>query len=321
MPISLPGLHHVTAITADAQRNIDFYCGVLGLRLVKVTDNFDDPASYHLYYGDTIGRAGSVMTFFVWPGGHRGRIGPPQVVTTAFAAPSGSLPFWQSRLGDSATSSQRLGEQALGFFDPDGLPLEIVEAEAAGDFWQQGGIPAETAIRGFRGVTLSEEGHETTARMLTGVMGFAEVAHEGNRFRYRAEAGQGATAATVDVLCMPDARQGTLGAGVVHHVAFRTADDVQQAQWRERLLDAEANVTPVMDRKYFHSIYFREPGGVLFEIATENPGFAVDEAAAELGGHLMLPAIYEPHRARIQQLLPSIRLPSGVMLPSGGKSA
>src|SRR5205823_2805720 len=269
MNATLPGIHHVTAICSDPQQNIDFYCGVLGLRLVKITVNFDDPGSYHLYYGDERGRPGSIMTFFAWPGAPRGRIGPAQVTATAFAVPRDALPFWSERLGQHQAewelSANRLGEELLSFADPDGLRLEIVAAAEAGGPAPAGGpVPPENAIRGFHGVTISEEGYENTARLLTEVMGFRADGSEGNRFRYRAAAGD--RAAVVDLLCVPDARRGEMGAGVVHHVAFRTPDDAQQQAWRTEIARLRYNVTPVMDRCYFHSIYYREPGGVLFEI-------------------------------------------------------
>jgi catechol 2,3-dioxygenase-like lactoylglutathione lyase family enzyme len=311
MTPTLPGLHHVTAITADVQANIDFYGGVLGQRLVKLTVNFDDPGSYHLYYGDELGRPGAIMTFFAWPGAHRGRVGPPQLAATAYAVPAGSLAFWEERLkghGVAARPATRFGEQAMSFADPDGLRLELVATQSPGGHPPTGGpVPPEHAIRGFHGVTLSEEGYEKTARLLTDVLGFQEASSEGNRFRYRAAGG--GFASGVDLLCVPDARPGTLGAGVVHHVAFRTPDDGQQAAWHGVITRLGLNVSPVMDRSYFHSIYFREPGGVLFEIATEPPGFAADEPAARLGARLMLPPWLEPHRAGIEAALPKVRLP------------
>jgi len=307
---SIPGLHHVTAITADAQKNIDFYRGVLGLRLVKLTVNFDDPGSYHLYYGDELGRPGTIMTFFAWPGAHRGRIGPPQVTTTAFAVPADSIEFWSARLKKENVEVQaakdRFAERVVGFADPDGMRLEIVgTGNPRGQPWTKGPIPAERAIRGFHSVTISEEGYENTARLLTDVMGFSFVAGEQNRFRYRAGDN---FASTVDLLCVPDGREGGMGAGVVHHVAFRTRDDAQQAAWHKEIARLGFNISPVMDRSYFHSIYYREPGGVLFEIATENPGFSVDEPVEQLGARLMLPPPLERFRAEIERVLPKVRL-------------
>jgi catechol 2,3-dioxygenase-like lactoylglutathione lyase family enzyme len=309
---SISGIHHVTVITADAQENIDFYCGVLGLRLVKLTVNFDDPGSYHLYYGDELGRPGTILTFFAWPGASRGRVGPPQVTATSFAVPEGALGFWSDRLErqgvEARPGATRFGERVLGFRDPDSLPLELIAmTRSGGQPPASGPVPAEAAIRGFHGVTLSEEGYENTAKLLTDVMGFRPDGSEGNRFRYRAPAGD--FAAVVDLLCVPGGRHGGMGAGVVHHLAFRTSDDEQQRTWRETIVRLGFNVSPVMDRTYFHSIYFREPGGVLFEIATDNPGFTADQAAEELGARLMLPPWLEPERPRLAKILPRLRLP------------
>jgi glyoxalase family protein len=311
---TISGIHHITAITADAQKNIDFYCGVLGLRLVKLTVNFDDPGSYHLYYGDDLGHPGSILTFFAWGGAYRGRIGPPQVTTTAFAVPSGAQQYWTERLHEHGVAlqpaEQRLGEQVLSFVDPDGLRLEIV---AAGQTFNHaaltgGPVPPEHSIRGFHSATLAEEGYESTARLLTEVMGFRAIGSDGNRFRYRA-AGDSEFASTIDLLSVPNAPRGRMGAGVVHHIAFRTPSDEQQEVWRRTLGSLGYNVTPVMDRTYFHSIYYPEPGGVLFEIATEPPGFTVDQKPEELGTGLMLPPWLEPHRAQIEQVLPPVRVP------------
>ena len=315
MQPTLTGIHHVTAITADAQKNIDFYCGVLGLRLVKLTVNFDDPTSYHLYYGDELGRPGTIMTFFAWPGAPRSRVGPPQVTAVAFAVPARSLDYWRARLeAHKPSAADRLGERAVRFTDPDGIALEIVATpEPGGQAWAAGPVPAEHAIRGFHGVTVSEEGYESTAKLLTELMGFQPAGSEGNRFRYRAQGG-GGFASIVDLLCVPDARHGGMGAGIIHHVAFRTPDDAQQAAWRKRIVEAGLNVSPVMDRNYFHSIYYREPGGVLFEIATDNPGFTADQPPEQLGTRLMLPAQYERHRAEIEGVVPKLRLPR----PAGG---
>jgi len=316
------GLHHVTAITADAQKNIDFYCGVLGLRLVKLTVNFDDPASYHLYYGDELGRPGSVLTFFAWPGAYRGRIGPPQVTVTAFAVPSGTLGHWSKRLKDHGVDHQaaadRFGESVLTFADPDGLRLEIISSvevtEPKGQPWADGPVPVEYAIHGFHSITVSEEGYENTAKLLTDVMGFKSIGNEQNRFRYRAGNGDG-FASTVDLVCVPDAPHGGMGAGVVHHVAFRTPDDAQQKAWHQEIAAKGFNISPVMDRTYFHSIYYREPGGVLFEIATNNPGFTLDEPADQLGTKLMLPPWLEPDRVAIERAVPPVRLPTSSTKP------
>lgn len=309
---TLGGIHHVTAITANAQKNLDFYCGVLGLRLVKLTVNFDDPRSYHLYYGDELGRPGSVITFFVWPDAPRGRVGPPQVSATAFAVPTGTLEYWSERLNLHGVAQEtvysRFGEEVLGFEDPDGLRLELVATrEGTGHPWKQGPIPVKYAIRGFHSATVAEQGYEGTATLLTEVMGFHAMSVEGPRFRYRMQ--KGGFASTIDLLCVPDMRSGQLGAGVVHHIAYRTPDDEQQVGWWERIVGLGYDISPVMDRNYFHSIYYREPGGVLFEIATEGPGFTVDEPADRLGASLKLPPQFEPVRSRIERYLPTVHLP------------
>jgi glyoxalase family protein len=307
------GIHHVTAIASDPQRNVDFYAGVLGLRLVKQTVNFDDPGTYHLYYGDGLGSPGTIMTFFPWPGAHSGKHGTGQTTTTAFSVPSGSLVFWQERLAKNKVEVRppyrRFDEEVLAFEDHDGTYLELVAHDTSDtrDGWQQGPVPPDAAIRGFHGVTLSEEGYEQTAELLTGGMGFRKIGEAGNRFRF--EAGQGGPGAYVDVVCLPEAQAGIMGAGIVHHVAWRAADDERQLQWRARLVDLGYNVTPVMDRQYFHSIYYREPGGVIFEIATDPPGFTFDESAETLGTQLRLPPWLEPQRARLLERLPPLKLP------------
>jgi glyoxalase family protein len=309
MKTPISGIHHITAITADAQKNVDFYTGVLGLRLVKLTVNFDDPTSYHLYYGDERGGPGTIMTFFAWPGAYRGRIGAPQVTTTAFAIPPGSTRFWSQRLAEqkvgAITEKDVFGQRSLSFIDPDGIQLELIASEQANPqrSWSRGPVPAEHAIRGFHSATLSEEGYEHTARLLTETMGLNAGPTEGNRFRYSMSDGT-----IIDLLCVPDGRHGNLGAGIVHHIAFRAANDADQLEWRRTLIAGASNVSPVMDRNYFHSIYYREPGGVLFEIATDGPGFDVDEPLAQLGMTLKLPAQYEALRAQIESVLPKLKL-------------
>lgn len=309
---TLPGIHHVTAITADAQKNIDFYCGVLGLRMVKLTVNFDDPTSYHLYYGDEQGRPGTAMTFFSWPAARRGRIGPPQVTSTSFAVPVDSLSFWAERLKEMNVETlpveERFDESVLAFADPDGIGLEIVATATPGGFAPKGGpIPAAHAIRGFHGVTLSEQGPEPTAALLKEGLGFNEEGKKENRTRYRA-AGDG-FASVVDILDTPNVARGFNGAGTVHHVAFRTPDDARQKTWQTDIGKRGLNVSPVMDRCYFHSIYFREPGGVLFEIATNGPGFTADESPDSLGQSLKLPPWMESDRAELEKVLTPLRLP------------
>lgn len=311
---SIPGIHHITAIAGDPQRNLDFYTTVLGLRLVKLTVNFDDPGTYHFYFGNDKGTPGSILTFFPWPDAPRGVVGSGHVTAITFAVPTGSLAYWRSRLSAHGVKvndeGERFGEMVLAISDPDGLPLEIVASPQAdpSSAWTDAPVDREHAICGFHSATLSEEGYEQTARLLTDTMGFSLVGSEGNRFRY--QAGGGGAGATVDVLCTPAGRVGRLGTGTVHHIAWRTPDDAQQLQWRSELVRLGYNVTPVIDRNYFHSIYYREPGGVLFEIATDPPGFAIDEPQEHLGERLMLPREYESQRPTLERVLPSLTLPT-----------
>jgi catechol 2,3-dioxygenase-like lactoylglutathione lyase family enzyme len=305
MAISNPitGLHHVTAIAGDPQQNLDFYTGVLGLRLVKLTVNFDDPETYHLYYGNESGDPGTILTFFPWPAAPAGRLGTGQVTVISFAITAGSVGRWLDKLKSSRIAHEgpldRFDSEVIAFQDPDGIPLELVTV--AGD-----GMP-EDAVAGFYGVTLSEEGYERTAALFTDRFGFRQVEESGNRFRYSAPAG--GVGSVADVLCLPDGRKGVTAVGTVHHVAWRVPDQESQRAWRARLAKAGFNVTPVIDRQYFHSVYFREPGGVLFELATDPPGFAIDEPPEKLGTRLMLPAWLEPSRSRLEQRLPRLRLP------------
>lgn len=307
------GLHHVTAIAGDPQQNIDFYAGVLGLRLVKLTVNYDDPTTYHLYYGDGHGHPGTIMTFFPWPGANVGRIGTGQLTVTSFAVPEKSLAYWKERLEEHQVVVQEarsdFEEELLFLTDPDGLQLELVSTANANPdhVWNQGPVPSDRAIRGFHHVTLSENGYEMTASLLSETLGFRRIQDHGSRFRYAAtDDGPGAI---VDVVCAPEGRPGRVAVGTVHHVAWRTATDQQQAEWRETIRERGYDVTPVIDRTYFHSIYFREPGGVLFEIATDPPGFAVDEPEDRIGSSLVLPGWLEGERPQLERLLPRIRLP------------
>jgi catechol 2,3-dioxygenase-like lactoylglutathione lyase family enzyme len=313
----IPGIHHVTAIAGDPQQNIDFYTGLLGLRLVKLTVNFDDPRAYHLYYGDGAGSPGTILTFFAWPGARRGQPGAGQIGVTSFAVPSGSLGYWRGRLTsagvrldtDLTAAEERFGERILTFQDHDGLPLELVEREGAADqpFWDGADVPGEHALRGFGGVTLEEEGFESTRQFLTDVMGFQPAGADGQTFRFTT--GESGPGSVVDVRTAPNLLPGRIAVGSVHHVAWRVPDDQAQVEWRETLATAGLNVTPVLDRQYFHSIYFNEPGGVIFEIATDPPGFTADEAPETLGTHLKLPPWFEPRRALIERSLPPVRLP------------
>jgi glyoxalase family protein len=308
------GIHHVTAIAGDPQRNIDFYAGVLGLRLVKLTVNYDDPTTYHLYYGDGQGHPGTIMTFFPWPGAMSGRIGTGQLTVTSFAVPENSLGYWKERLTKYGTlvqeASSEFDDKLLFFADPDGLQLELVATPHANPdrVWNQGPVPMDFAIRGFHHVTLSENGFERTASLLTDALGFKRAQGQGSRFRYAA--GSGLPGTIVDLICASEGRPGRVAVGTVHHVAWRTPTNEQQVKWRETIRDLQYNVTPIIDRTYFHSIYFREPGGVLFEIATDPPGFAVDEPAEKIGTSLVLPTWLESERRELQRVLPQIRVPN-----------
>jgi glyoxalase family protein len=309
---TISGIHHITAIAGDPQRNLDFYTTVLGLRLVKLTVNFDDPSTYHFYFGNDAGTPGSILTFFPWTHARRGRVGSGQVTATTFAVPLRSVAYWLQRLTDHGLTpieGERFGDRTMSFLDPDGLPLECIATAQADPSaaWKDGPVEAEHAIAGFHSATLTEEGYEQTARLLQDTMGFTLMGNEGNRFRYHtAEGGFGAI---VDVLCTPDGVVGRLGGGTVHHIAWRTPDDDQQRIWRNELASRGYNVSPVMDRTYFHSIYYREPGGVLFEIATDPPGFALDESPEHLGERLMLPPQYESARSSLEPALPKLILP------------
>jgi glyoxalase family protein len=280
--------------------------------LVKQTVNFDDPYTYHLYYGDDQGRPGTIIPFFPWPDGRRGSRGIGQISAIAFAVPSGALAFWQARLADNGFHSggpeQRFGALVLSFYDPAGLLIELVEQPGRANGSAHGGsdVPAEAAILGLSGVTLTVAQVAPTAAFLTERLGFASVANGPDQARYAI--GAGADTAFVDLIERPDVPRGQVAAGSVHHVAWRVADDTTILEWQQELTRQAAGVTDIRDRQYFRSIYFREPGGVLFEIATDAPGFATDEAQAELGTHLMLPPWLEPRRSEIERRLPPINV-------------
>ena len=311
------GIHHITAIAGHPQTNIDFYVGLLGLRLIKLTVNFDDPSTYHLYYGDGVGHPGTILTFFPWPSAPRGRHGNGQVTQTSFAVPAGALDYWKERLTSHKIAVQgpveRFGEPTISFADPDGMIVELVFVNTVnGDrAYQAGPVPLQNAIHGFHSATLSEEGYQKTASLLTGTLGFELARQEGNRFRY--VIGSGGPGATVDVICAPEERRGNVLVGTVHHIAWRTPDDRQQREWLAEITRQGYNASPVMDRKYFHSIYFREPGGILFEIATDPPGFSVDESLEALGSKLVLPPWLEASRAELEAVLPPLRLPNQIV--------
>ena len=313
----ISGIHHVTAICSNPQKNIDFYSKLLGLRLVKLTVNFDDPTTYHLYYGDEIGHPGTILTFFPWPDAPKGYRGTGQAITTSFLIPLNSIDFWKDRLKNNDVCfeepSKRFNneEQVIKLYDPDGLELELVAHSSAKEnderFWKDGPISYENGIRGFYSVSLSEEGYERTSEILKD-MGYIMIQNEGNRFRFKQENSQATTigAKILDVLCLPYTPYGRIGVGTVHHIAFRTPSDETQLSIRKNIIKLGLNPTPVIDRTYFHSVYFREPGGVLFEIATDPPGFTVDQKVQDLGERLMLPGWLEPVRERLEKVLPKI---------------
>ena len=308
------GIHHITAIAGNPQKNIDFYTSFLGLRLVKLTVNFDDPTTYHFYYGDDIGRPGTILTFFPWYTMPKGFRGTGQVITTSFLIPENSIEYWVKRLKSQGVSytgpikrfkdDDGDSEQVITLYDPDGMELELVAHKVAEErkkhVWKKGPIPEEYATRGFYSATLSLEGYECTADFLTENMGFTNTQKEGNRFRFeikdkekRIDSFYGNkekreldllnSPSTVDIVCLPDTRRGSMGVGSVHHIAWRTPNDESQLDIRKRIVNTGLDATPVIDRRYFHSVYFREPGGVLFEIATDPPGFMVDQKEEELG--------------------------------------
>lgn len=304
------GIHHVTAFSGPTTRTVDFYTRVLGLRLVKKTVNFDDPGTYHLYFGDEAGTPGTILTFFPIEHAAPGRVGVGQVSETAFRVPKASIGAWAHRFVAMAVPHeapvQSFGETVLHFRDPDGMPLALVGVEGAENevAWAASGIAPDQAIRGFHGVTLLLRAAGPTAAILTGVLGFEPVGSEGTQTRLK---GSAALGGFVTLRSVGDFLPGRQGAGSVHHVAFRAADDAAQETMAEALRrDHGLSVTEQRDRQYFRSIYFREPGGVLFEIATDAPGFAIDEPSDALGTALKLPPFLEPHRGRIEAVLPMV---------------
>jgi glyoxalase family protein len=309
----MSGIHHVTAIAGNASRNVDFYTRVLGLRLVKKTVNFDDPGTYHLYYGDEQGRPGTILTFFPWERAAPGRNGSGLAEETAFRIPAESIGYWTHRLIEHGVAHEalvrRFGEAVLPFMDADGMRLALVgiagaAAEAA---WSDGAVAAEHAIRGFHGVTLMVDQAAPTGAILTDVLGFAETGREAHQMRYALD--QSGPGASITIRETQGFLPGRLGRGSVHHIAFRATDDAQQAEMAEKVRrDHHLTPTEQRDRNYFRSVYFREPGGILFEIATDVPGFAVDEPVASLGHDLKLPAFLEPRRREIEAALPPIEL-------------
>jgi glyoxalase family protein len=307
------GLHHITAIASDARRNAQFYTDVLGLRLVKKTVNFDDPGTYHLYFGDEQGSPGTILTFFPWAGVGPGQAGPGQAVEIGFLVPPSSAGYWTHRLVEKGVPHEaletRLGDRILPFRDPDGMRLSLVFSPDAADFpgWSEGGVPAEHAIRGFWNVTLWVDDLAATAKVLTEGFGWrkAEAVDEQSIVRYTAP-GE-ALGTHVDLREVRGFPSGGMGAGSIHHVAFRATDDAQQAALSQHLQkELRLAVTGQKDRNYFRSVYFREPSGVLFEIATDPPGFTADEPLGTLGEALKLPPWLEAHRAEIEKRLPPL---------------
>ncbi|MCU0802510.1 MAG: ring-cleaving dioxygenase [Rhodobacteraceae bacterium] len=299
----IPGLHHVTAIAGPAQANVDFYTGVLAQRLVKKTVNFDAPDTYHLYYGDAAGTPGTILTFFPFAGARPGRAGPGMAQAYAYAVPADAFDIWVERAGafaEGASITLRFGARVLTLRDPDGAPVELIEVAER----------SSAQIGGFHSVTLWQQDIGPTARLMQDVFGYAEAGHETSHGfeRLRLCAPGDAPGRLVDLVRSDRAVQGHAGAGTIHHVAFRARDNDEQLGWIDRLATAGHRTTGVIDRQYFNAIYFREPGGVLFEIATDPPGFAVDEPAATLGQALMLPVQHEHLRPQLERVLPPLRV-------------
>jgi glyoxalase family protein len=320
MPAQLPGIHHVTCITGDVQKCVDFYVSVLGLRFVKKSINQDLPDTYHIYFADYLGTPGSVMTFFGWPTWPKRRTGSGQVTTVSFAVPERSLDFWSKRLqkmGVQSSRTSRFGKDRLVLQDPDGIELALV-GQANDDRWvpwDHSPVDKDHAIRSFHSVTLTVSEAAATVGLLTKTMGFRKSAQEGKHIRF--ETGAGGPHSIVDLIEAPEGPEGEESIGTVHHVAWRTPDASEQVAWRDLLLRAGRNITPVIDRWYFKSVYFREPGGVLFEIATDGPGFTVDESPEELGTTLSLPPWFQVRRDDLEQILTPIAVPTTATTGAG----
>lgn len=305
------GLHHITAIAGDAKRNFNFYSNILGLRFIKKTVNFDDPGTYHFYFGDEVGSAGTILTFFPWGEGiQQGRKGSGMATEIGYSVPKGSLDFWQKRFEQYNViynnPSEKFGEKYLTFLDPDGLKLELIESKTDDNRkpWETAEVKADVATRGFHNITLTLNSIEATAAILTEIFGYKLIEQDVNRYRYATDAVE--NAAIVDLVELPEEKRGLGANGTVHHVAFRVQNDEILMHFRQKIEEYGLSITPQIDRNYFHSLYFREPGGVLFEIATDNPGFTVDEPLEELGQNLKLPVQYESDRAAIEAHLVKI---------------
>ncbi|MCS4163129.1 ring-cleaving dioxygenase [Sphingobacterium sp. BIGb0116] len=301
------GLHHITAIADNAKRNLDFYTKVLGVRLVKKTVNFDDPGTYHFYFGNEQGEPGTILTFFPWEGIGKGTPGAGMATHIGYAVPQGSLDFWKNRLGEHQISLQEneiFGEKLISFNDPDGLQLQFIETKDDRKAWTATDINAEHALKGFHNITLSLKEADPTLKVLTDILGYSLQQQNDNRYRLTTDSID--TANSVDIIADKNLPYGKNAAGTNHHVAFRVKDDNVLMEYREKVLSAGLDITPKIDRDYFFSLYFREPGGVLFELATDNPGFTVDEPLSSLGSALKLPKQYESYRSQIEQTLPKI---------------
>lgn len=307
------GIHHITALAGDAQRNVDFYVGVLGLRFVKKSINQDVPDVYHLYYGDEIGSPGTVMTFFPFGRAARGVRGNGEVSRVAFSVPTESLDFWVSYLSKNSISfdgpSERFGEQYLSFLDPDGMLVDLVftEKHSIQYPWKKSPVPVEKAIRGFHGVTINVAEPQASEHVLNEVLGFRKIGETGRMIRF--VAGTGNDEAAIDLNIDPVAPHARQSAGSVHHIAWRVKDFPSHEEWYRYIRHNGLPVSEIIDRFYFHSIYFREPGGVLYEIASDNPGFTVDESLENLGKSLVVPPWYEREREKIERALPPISVP------------
>ncbi|MCP1124679.1 ring-cleaving dioxygenase [Bacillus sp. 3103sda1] len=308
MSNKIAGIHHISAMVNDAQRTIDFYAGILGLRLVKKTINFDRPEVYHLYFGNESGEPGTVITFFPWPKQLKGRIGTGQVGVTGYMIPNGSMSFWETRLRKfniEYVSSVRFGETYLQFQDPDGLQIELVERDGGPqNTWSFGGVGIENAIKGFSGATLYSAQPHKTAQLLEHVFGLDCIGQENEflRFQSKAETGN-----TIDIKLTASVR-GLMGAGTVHHIAWRAKNEEEHQEWWSMLKEKGYYPTEILDRNYFKALYFHEAGGILFEIATDPPGFTVDESTENLGERLMLPSWLDPKRKELEELLPPIEV-------------
>ena len=304
------GLHHITAIAGDAQRNYDFYTKTLGLRLVKKTVNFDDPQTYHFYFGDEVGHPGTILTFFPWKNVRQGKNGAGMATEIGYAVPTGSLDFWKSRfekLDIPYNSSERFGEKQLTFQDPDGLNLSLIETKEKDNRkgFETSEIKTDVALKGFHTVTMTLNKIEATAAILTEIFGYKKIEEEGILTRYQTETVQ--NAAIVDLLEDPQAQIGLNAGGTNHHVAFRVKNEEDLMTMREKIVARGLHITEKINRDYFFSLYFREPGGVLFEIATDNPGFATDETVENLGSFLQLPDQYKAMRDQIEKGLPKLQ--------------